>query len=90
MTKKDLIAALSAQTGVDAKSTTKIIEALPALIKEQIKEKGAASVHGLGNFSVSERAARTGRNPQTGAALEIAAKKVVTVKLASDLRNAAN
>lgn len=89
MTKKELIDALFEQTGVDRKQATLIIEALPKIVKEEIRTKGTSTLFGLGTFSVSERAARTGRNPQTGATLQIAAKKTVKMKPAADIRSSA-
>lgn len=88
MTKKELIEALATQSGVDRKEVAQVIEALPQLIKDQVKATGKAAIHGLGTFSVTERAAREGRNPQTGATIQIPAKRTVSVKLTRDLRDA--
>lgn len=89
MTKKELINALIAKSGVERKSVEALISALPETIKEEIRANGEAAIYGLGTFKVSERAARTGKNPRTGEPLEIKASKVVSVKLTKDLRTSA-
>jgi len=89
MTKKELIDALIAKSGVNRKDVEAVIAALPETIKDEIRATGESAVYGLGTFKVSERAARTGRNPSTGAAIEIPASKVVSIKLTKDLRTSA-
>jgi len=89
MTKKELIDALIAKTGVDRKGVEAVINALPETIKEEIRAKGESSVHGLGTFKVTERAARVGRNPATGEPLQIKASKAVSLKLTKELRTSA-
>ncbi|MBD8089330.1 HU family DNA-binding protein [Pseudomonas fluorescens] len=86
MTKKELIEALASQSGVDRKQVELVLKALPEAIKAELKDKGESAVYGLGTFKVSDRAARMGKNPQTGQPLQIAARKAVTMKPASDIR----
>ncbi len=81
MTKQELIAkaaeAAKGTTQVDAKL---IIEAAFAAIKAALKEEGRFSFPEFGTFTVRERAARMGKNPQTGATIKIAASKTVGFK----------
>jgi DNA-binding protein HU-beta len=59
-------------------------------IEKSLKKGDRVGLVGFGSFSVAKRAARTGRNPQTGKAIKIAAKKVVKFKAGSDLATAVN
>ena len=59
-------------------------------IEGTLKKGGRVSLVGFGSWSVSKRAARDGRNPQTGATIKIAAKNVVKFKAGSELSNAVN
>jgi DNA-binding protein HU-beta len=95
MTKKDLISAVQAEFNSDPNSLTKkqvgaIIEALFDSIGEAIKEEGRYSQSGFGTFTVKTRAARTGRNPQTGDSITIPESKSIGFKPAPELKKAAN
>mgnify|MGYP002040018775 FL=1 len=59
-------------------------------ITETLKNGDTLALVGFGTFSVSERSARTGRNPQTGAAIDIAASKLPTFKAGKQLKEAVN
>ena len=86
MNKTELIDAVAAKAGLSIVDAKKALDAVLDSIAEAVKggDKKVALV-GFGTFSVSERAARTGRNPQTGATIEIAAKKSVKFKAGAGL-----
>lgn len=66
------------------------IKAVLAAIQSTVEQGQECSFVGFGAFTVKERAARTGRNPRTGEALEIAAAKVVSFKAGKDFKNSVN
>lgn len=76
MTKAEMIDALSAATGYTKAAIEETYSAILALVAKETK-KGAFTLPGLGKFSVVQRKARMGRNPATGEAMKIAAKKAV-------------
>ncbi len=76
MTKAEMIDALSAATGYTKVAVEETYAAILALVAKETK-KGAFTLPGLGKFSVVQRKARMGRNPATGEAMKIAAKKAV-------------
>lgn len=67
-----------------------IVEGLGELVAEQLKAGGEITLPGIGKLAVTERAGRTGRNPQTGEAVEIPAAKVPKFKAAKALKEAVN
>jgi DNA-binding protein HU-beta len=80
----DAIAAKAQLTKVDAK---KAIDAFIGVTAASLKKGDRLALVGFGSFSVSKRSARTGRNPRTGAAIKIPAKKVVRFKPGAELNN---
>jgi len=85
MNKTELIGAIASHaklTKVDAK---KALEGYVVAISKALKKGDRVALVGFGSFSISKRAARTGRNPQTGKAIKIAAKKVVKFKSGKEL-----
>lgn len=76
MTKAEMIDALSAATGYTKAAIEETYAAILAIVAKETK-KGAFTLPGLGKFSVVQRKARMGRNPATGEAMKIAAKKAV-------------
>lgn len=81
------IAEANGLTKVEAKAqVTRVVDAIVA----GLTEGNTVRISGLGAFSVVERAARTGRNPQTGDALEIAASKAVKFKVTKTLKDVVN
>ncbi|MGE4567657.1 MAG: HU family DNA-binding protein [Bacteroidales bacterium] len=85
MNKSDLIDAIAAKSGLTKTDAKKALEATIEAVAETLKAGGRVSLVGFGSFSVSERGARTGRNPQTGKEIKIAAKKVVRFKAGGEL-----
>ncbi|MDY0059313.1 MAG: HU family DNA-binding protein [Myxococcota bacterium] len=80
MTKAELIEAIQAHTDASKKTTGEIIDAVFENVKKSIKDEGRFSYPGFGTFNTRERKSRTGRNPRTGAAINISASKTVAFK----------
>ena len=75
MNKTELVAAISEKTELTKKDSEKALKALIDVVAEELKKGEKVQLVGFGTFEVSERAARTGKNPQTGAEIKIAACK---------------
>ncbi|HBI05175.1 MAG TPA: DNA-binding protein [Paenibacillaceae bacterium] len=80
MNKSDLITRVSEVADLSKKDATKAVEAVFDAITEALQAGDKVQLIGFGNFEVRERAARKGRNPQTGEEIEIAASKVPAFK----------
>ncbi len=80
MNKKELIEELSQATGVSQSDATKVLNALPALLGSALLKESRVVIPGIGIATIKDRAERTGRNPQTGEPMVIAARKVVSIK----------
>jgi len=76
MNKAELIADLARETGLTRTDVLKVLDALLAEVKRTLKRGDRVALVGFGTFGVSKRKARTGRNPQTGAPIKIAARRV--------------
>ncbi|MCK9205818.1 MAG: HU family DNA-binding protein [Salinivirgaceae bacterium] len=85
MNKAQLIDEMSSKTGLTKADSKKALEALVETVALVLKKGDRLSLVGFGSFSISERKKRNGRNPQTGKALVIPAKKAVRFKAGSDL-----
>ena len=85
MNKAQLIDAISAEAGLTKVDAKKALDAFVKTTGEQLKQGDRIALIGFGTFSVSERPARQGRNPQTGAKIKIEKKKVVKFKAGSEL-----
>ncbi|MGB3067055.1 MAG: HU family DNA-binding protein [Ottowia sp.] len=90
LTKKDLIAKLSDETGFSRKDTENMVDTLASTISEQLVEGEEFTLPGVGKFSTSQRAARIGRNPQTGDSVEIAASVGVKFSASKALKDQVN
>mgnify|MGYP004519627453 FL=1 len=90
MNKSDLIAAVAAKTGETKKSAEASINALVDVIAETLAKGDKIQLVGFGSFEVRARAARKGRNPQTGKEMKIAAKKAPVFKAGKALKDAVN
>ena len=86
MTKAELIDKVSKDAKVTKAVAGKSIDAIIDGISKALKKGERVSLIGFGSFSVSKRKARTGRNPQTGKPIKIAARKVARFKAGSALR----
>jgi DNA-binding protein HU-beta len=90
MNKSDLIDAMAADAGISKAAAKSALDSLTSNVTSTLKKGEKVSLVGWGTWSVSNRAARTGRNPQTGAAIQIAAKNVVKFKAGAGLSDAVN
>ena len=90
MNKSDLIDAMAADAGITKAAAKKSLESFLGNVEKSLKNGDRVSLVGFGSWSVSKRAAREGRNPQTGKTIQIAAKNVVKFKAGSELQNSVN
>ena len=82
MNKSDLIDAMAADAGISKVAAKAALESFTGNVTSALKGGDKVALVGFGTFSVSNRAARTGRNPQTGKTIQIAAKNVAKFKAA--------
>ena len=85
MNKAQLIDAIASDAGISKAQAKSALDSFTNNVGSSLAGGGKGSLVGFGTFSVSHRAARTGRNPQTGASIQIAAKNVAKFKAGSDL-----
>lgn len=90
MTKTELVNALAEKSGLNKNDASKALTATLDIITDALKAGDKVSLIGFGTFSVSERAARTGKNPQTGEAIAISASKTAKFKPGQQLKGAVN
>jgi len=88
MNKAELIDAIAKDAGLTKADAKKALEAFVSTTMKALKKSDRVALVGFGSFSVAKRAARKGRNPQSGKEIKIAAKKVVKFKPGADLSNA--
>ena len=90
MNKTELIAAVAAEADMTRKDAEKAVKAVTDVIAAQLQKGEKIQLVGFGTFEVSERAAREGRNPQTGTTMEIKASKNVKFKAGKALKDSLN
>ena len=90
MNKTELVAAVAEQAEISKKDAEKALKAFVDVVTEQLKAGDKVQLVGFGTFEVSERAAREGRNPQTGETMKIAASKAPKFKAVKALKDAIN
>lgn len=90
MNKSDLIEAMASDSGISKAAAGKALDSLMSNVKGTLKKGDKLVLVGFGSFSVKDRPARDGRNPQTGATIKIPARKVVSFKPGSELKDAVN
>ena len=90
MNKKELVAAMAEQTQLSKKDTEAALKAFVDVVAAELKNGGKVQLVGFGTFEVSERAAREGRNPQTGASMQIKASKTPKFKAGKALKDMLN
>jgi DNA-binding protein HU-beta len=90
MNKAELIDSMAEGAGLSKADAKKALDAFIETTTNALKTGDRVALVGFGSFAVSERSARTGRNPQTGKEINIAAKKVVKFKAGADLGSAVN
>ena len=90
MNKSELLDAIAKTAGIPKTIATKALDATIAAITKTLVKGDSVTLVGFGSFSVKARAARTGRNPQTGKPLQIAASKAPSFKVGKSLKDAVN
>lgn len=91
MNKAELIEKIAAGAGLSKADAKRALDAFVNATTDELKKKdGRVALVGFGSFTVSKRAARTGRNPQTGKEIKIEAKNVVRFKSGNELSDAVN
>ncbi len=90
MNKAELVAAIADRTELSKKDAEAALKAFTDVVAEELKKGEKIQLVGFGTFEVSERAARTGRNPQTGAEMEIPASKSPKFKPGKALKDMVN
>ena len=90
MNKTELITAIAESADISKKDTEKALKAIVDVVTEELKKGEKVQLVGFGTFEVSERAAREGRNPQTGKTMKIEACKAPKFKAGKALKDAIN
>lgn len=88
MNKAQLIDAMAEKSGLNKADAKKALDAFVGATTDALKGGDRVALIGFGSFAISERGARTGRNPQTGKEIQIPAKKVVKFKAGAELADA--
>ncbi|MGL4791049.1 MAG: HU family DNA-binding protein [Anaerotignaceae bacterium] len=90
MNKSELITAMVEKAEITKKDAEKALKAFEEVVTEELQKGGKIQLVGFGTFEVAERAARTGRNPKTGDAMDIKASKAPKFKAGKALKDAVN
>ena len=90
MNRTELVAAMAEKTQLSKKDAEAALQAFVDVVSEEMKKGEKVQLVGFGTFEVSERAAREGRNPQTGEAMTIAASKTPKFKAGKALKDLVN
>ena len=90
MTKADIVEAVSSKCGCSKKESSDLVEGVFLLIKSCLESGEDLKISGFGKFEVKQKKPRRGRNPQTGEALEISARRVLSFKPSQILKAAVN
>ncbi|MBQ2451766.1 MAG: HU family DNA-binding protein [Lachnospiraceae bacterium] len=90
MNKTELVAAMAEQADMTKKDAEKALTAFTEVVAKELRNGGKIQLVGFGTFEVAERAAREGRNPQTGETMQIAAAKAPKFKAGKALKDEVN
>lgn len=90
MNKNELVSSIASATGLTKADAAKAVDAFVASVTKALKKGDAVRLVGFGTFSVTKRAATTGRNPRTGAEIKIAARTQAKFKAGKALQEAVN
>ena len=90
MNKTELVDAIAKATGLKKNEAEKAVKAFTDIVSKELKKKGKVQLVGFGTFETAKRAARTGKNPQTGDAIKIPAATVPKFKAGKALKDAVN
>lgn len=88
MTKAELVARIAGEAGITKAQADKALKALVDTVIGEVKGGGRITLTGLGTFGLAEKSARTGRNPQTGATIQIPASKGLKFKASTTVKDA--
>ena len=88
MNKTELVAAIADKAGISKKDAEGVVAAFTEIVTKELKKGGKVQLVGFGTFEVTKRSARTGRNPQTGATMKIAASKAPKFKAGKAFKDA--
>lgn len=88
MTKAELVSAMAAKTGMTKRTAERALNALMDAITESLRQGDRVALVGFGTFAVARRAERTGRNPRTGVAVKIPARRLPVFRAGKNLRDA--
>ena len=90
MNKSQLVDKIAEDAEISKAAASRALDAFTGAVSDSLKEGNSVALVGFGTFSVKERAARTGRNPQTGEEIQISAAKVPSFKAGKGLKDAVN
>lgn len=90
MTKVDIAERIQAKTGFTKRESSEILDKFFELLKETLKTGEKIKIAGFGNFDIKQKKDRKGRNPQTGETITIEARRIISFKPSTLLRNAIN
>ena len=90
MNKSELVAAIAEQANISKRDAENALKAFTDVVTQELCKGNKIQLVGFGTFEISERAARTGRNPQTGEEMQIAASKAPKFKAGKALKDAVN
>lgn len=90
MNKSELIDAIADSADITKAAAGRAVDAFVGSVTDALKDGDQVTLIGFGTFAVKDRAARTGRNPQTGAEIQIAAAKIPSFKAGKALKDACN
>ena len=90
MNKTELVAAMAKETNLSKKDVEDVLKSFVDVVSKELKNGGKIQLVGFGTFEVSERAAREGRNPQTGESIAVPAKYIPKAKFSSTFKREIN
>jgi integration host factor subunit alpha len=90
MTKADIVERVADQCGVSKKDSIEMVESVFCILKDTLENGEEVKISGFGKFEVKSKHARKGRNPQTGDAITIEARRILTFKPSTILKNTIN
>ena len=90
MNKAELVNAMATETGLTKKDIESVLNSFVNVVSNELSNKGKVQLVGFGTFETRERAARTGRNPQTGEDIKIAASTTPAFKAGKALKDKVN
>ena len=90
MSKTDLVTYVAEKAELTKADASRAVEAMIAGVESGLKKEGKVTITGFATFTAKKKAAKTGRNPRTGAPVKIPARTAVTIKAGSKLKDALN